>query len=344
MKKILLCSVLALVACNQLADPSDTSSSSKTLSLHHLPFSVANMSSGVNWSSMIRMSYSMPSSSSSWPSYSGYVPGSMPGSLPSFASSSYSSSSYSSSAISSSRISSSSIANRTLSVAVADLNAWGYKDLGNGNFTIVGLDGDVGLGGDSYITDPANQVVGYCPPTLSGCANNWAMQSTYFNGAIGLNMHVSSWVNLPGTQLKRGFVGLWVFPEVDPSISGSNWFEKAKSIGMTSNSVVSLYLMYPAGAKLRVKLYGDGMSPVDPSSASPEYVYVGKGTTEWVTIPASSFVRPSTARSPLFSWGDVRGIGLERVVESSQSQTVFPSTEPAVHRLNFRTLKITALQ
>lgn len=241
-------------------------------------------------------------------------------------------------------MSSSSIPSRSFTLGASELNTWGYKDLGTGNYAIVGVDSDVGAGGSSYLTSTGGSIIGYCPPTMSGCANNWAMQASYFNGAIGLNIFVKDWVSVGGSQMKRGYAGLWIFPDVDPTASGANWFDKAQKIGLTSLSTISFYIMYQTGAKLKIKLVGSGMSATDPNTAAPEYIYTGKGITEWVTVPVSVFARPTTARNQMFNLADVSGIGLERSVESSMGQTVFPSAEPDSTRLFFRSLSLSALQ
>lgn len=356
MNKILILSALALIGCQEIADPTVDNTKISSPSLRKLPIGISYGSyaglssfqriSSTSSSSLISYSLgvgmSIPGSwtglysSSSWQNFSSYT----------YSSLEISSSSWSSARISSSSntISSSSQPSKTFTLRATDLNSWGYKDLGTGNYAIVGVDSDVGAGGSSYLTNTSGSIIGYCPPTMSGCANNWAMQASYFNGAIGLNFFVKDWVSVSGSQMKRGYAGMWVFPNVDPAASGANWFDKAQKIGLTPLSTISLFLMYQNGAKLKIKLVGSGMSATDPNSAAPEYIYTGQGVNEWVIIPVSSFARPTTARNQMFNLADVSGIGLERSVESSMGQTVFPSVEPDSTRLFFRSIILSALQ
>lgn len=334
-KRLLLVLFGMLMSCQEISDPSEgvSSVSSSKISLKALvsKLSFARSSSSVT-------GYSL----TSWGTFSSQQKSSSSQKVY------YSSIGYSSYRLSSSSaniaLSSSQNVLKEFVLNANELGSYGGVQWSSTDYAVVGVDSDIGIGGSSYMTSPLGTILGFCPKSLTECTPNWSIQDAKDGDQINLNFFIYNWIRLSNWTQFRAFAGFWIFPKVDPNEPGSAWFDRALSIGMTQQSVVTLRLQYTYGQKLKIKLFGDGMYPADPLQPAPEYTYQGKGYVETISIPLSQFVKPQNPKGYAYSSLSIKGIGLERVVESSPTQTTFPVSQSGPTSLSFHSIAISKIQ
>lgn len=202
---------------------------------------------------------------------------------------------------------------------------------------------DISEGGISQILGINNDILNTCPKGASSCYSKNSLESTFLE-VEGVLSHLESQFKMtdymPAT--KDGFgvakVGWWVIPNYDKNIVAESVFDKAKSIGLTDDSWLSLKISYSKGETLTIKLRGEDINEDDSLQSAPRFSYTGVGSFESVYIPMKAIRRPSCSQPSTYDASKVTAIGLFRIEEALSEGSGFPVSSIGITNFKFACL------
>ncbi|MDB9744014.1 hypothetical protein OAA91_00645 [Fibrobacterales bacterium] len=210
-------------------------------------------------------------------------------------------------------------------INVLMLDEWGLVGLDDG--AIIFPRSDVPEGGNSAVIDPNGNYLGFCPPDVASCIENWNIESAidkyashvgwdntfYYDETLLSDLKITDFV--PSSQENWGWAtaGWWIIPSYDKSFRGETPFDKAKPMGLTSTSWIVLLLSYPKGETLTIQLKSEDVDESDLNQSPPRLAYMGTGSVDRIEFPVIAIKRAGWSNPSTHDPEKVTAIGLLRM-------------------------------